>query len=77
MDSIRPVRRKIGNFSTISAYCSMSDGMTWKSMCDIENIDGIRDGIIGMKDEEIHEEKKGGHGLHKLENTWVVAQFST
>ncbi len=55
----------------------MSDGMTWKSMCDIENIDGIRDGIIGMKDEEIHEEKKGGHGLHKLENTWVVAQFST
>ena len=39
-------------------------------MCDIE-IDGIRDGIIGMKDEE------GGHGLHKLKNTWVVAQFST
>ena len=36
----------------------MSDGMTWKSMCDIENIDGIRDGIIGMKDEEIHEEKR-------------------
>ena len=62
MDSIRPARRKIGNFSTISAYCSMSDGMTWKSMCDIENIDGIRDGIIGMKDEEIHEEKKVGTG---------------
>ena len=30
----------------------MSDGMTWKAMCDIENIDGIRDGIIGMKDEK-------------------------
>lgn len=45
-------------------------------MCDIENIDGIRDGIIGMKDEEIHEEKRWAR-LHKLENTWVVAQFST
>ena len=40
----------------------MSDGMTWKSMCDIENIDGIRDGIIGMKDKKIHEEKKVGTG---------------
>ena len=40
----------------------MPDGMTWKSMCDIENIDEIRDGIIGMKDEEIHEEKKVGTG---------------
>ena len=40
----------------------MSDGMTWKSLCDIENIDGIRDGIIGMKEEEIHEEKKVGTG---------------
>ncbi len=27
-------------------------------MCDIENIDGIRDGIIGMKDDGIHKEKK-------------------
>ena len=31
-------------------------------MCDIENIDGIRDGIIGMKDDEISEEKKVGTG---------------
>lgn len=36
----------------------MSDGMTWKLTYDIENIDGIQDGIIRMKDEEMHEEKE-------------------